>query len=150
MPSIVKATPQDAARIAPLFDLYRQFYDCPPDPDGTLDFIQQRLERDESTIFIAQNEAGKAVGFTQLYASFCSVQMCRIFILYDLYVAEAGRRAGVAESLMNRAKEHALEHGAGRIDLLTAHTNTWAQALYEKLGYTINSQDFRGYSLDLS
>ena len=90
---------------------------------------------------------GRALGFVQLYPSFCSVEAINIQILYDLFVDSSARQGGVGEKLMNRASQFARESGAGRVDLLTAHSNKIGQHLYEKLGYKIVNEDFFAYSL---
>ncbi len=144
--NIVKAEPKHIPELARLFDLYRQFYQCEPDLDLATRFIRERIERSESDIFIA-TDGNKGLGFVQLYPSFCSVEAIKIYILYDLYVDADQRRSGLGERLMNRATEWARENGAARLDLLTAHSNTIGQHLYEKLGYEKVNQDFFAYSL---
>ena len=137
------------AGVSRLFDLYRQFYECEPDLELATDYISARIQNGESKIFVAMDE-GTALGFVQLYPSFCSVEATRIQILYDLYVDASARKLGVGEQLMNRASEFAKESGASRVDLLTAHSNVIGQHLYEKLGYRITNEDFHAYSLYLS
>lgn len=145
---IIQANTDHAAAVAPLFDRYRQFYHCDPDPALALRYIRARLERGESTIFIATRD-GAIHGFTQLYPSFCSVEAAPIMILYDLFVEEAARNAGVGALLMNRAAEFARQAGAVRVDLLTREDNVTGQHLYRKLGYERTLQDFHAYSLRL-
>lgn len=144
--NIVKAKREHIAEVARLFDLYRQFYECPADLELATRFIAERVERQESDIFVAV-EGDKAGGFVQLYSSFCSVEAVKIYILYDLYVDADCRKIGVGESLMNRATEWARENGAARLDLSTAHSNLAGQHLYEKLGYKKVDEDFFSYSL---
>ncbi len=70
-------------------DVARQFYQCPADLALAKHFISERIVRDESVIFLAQDPAknsGQAIGFVQLYPLFCSVDAVKIFILYDLYM----------------------------------------------------------------
>ncbi|MEM6986684.1 MAG: GNAT family N-acetyltransferase, partial [Pseudomonadota bacterium] len=131
---IAKAGIEHLSDVARLFDAYRQFYDCPADPDLALAFIRDRLEKADSDIFIALNEAHVS-GFVQLYPSYCSVDAIKIYIVYDLYVETAHRQGGTGEKLMNRATQWARDNGAKRLDLLTARTNKPGQRLYEKLGY---------------
>jgi ribosomal protein S18 acetylase RimI-like enzyme len=142
------ATKEHTAEVARLFDLYRQFYECEPDLNLATDFIAARIANDESRIFVAM-DGEKALGFVQLYPSFCSVEAFKIQILYDLYVDAEVRTGGVGEKLMNRASEFARESGAKRVDLLTGHSNKIGQHLYEKLGYEIANEDFHAYSLYL-
>ena len=144
--NIVKANREHIAEVARLFDLYRQFYECPADLELATRFIAERVERQESDIFVAV-EGDKAGGFVQLYSSFCSVEAVKIYILYDLYVDADCRKIGMGESLMNRATEWARENGVARLDLSTAHSNLAGQHLYEKLGYKKVDEDFFSYSL---
>jgi ribosomal protein S18 acetylase RimI-like enzyme len=146
--NITRASPDQASEVARLFDLYRQFYECEPDLKLAESFIRERLEKGESTIFVAQDH-GELVGFVQLYGSFCSVEAVKIYILYDLFVDPGVRHSGVGEQLMNRATQFAREQGAARIDLLTAYSNKAGQHLYEKLGYQKTLEDFHAYSLTL-
>ena len=111
-------------------------------------FISERIERQESDIFVAI-DGEKASGFVQLYPSFCSVDAVRIYILYDLYVDAHSRKSGVGEKLMNTATEWAKSNGAARLDLLTAHENFAGQHLYEKLGYKKVLEDYYAYSLQV-
>ena len=145
---IVKANHSHIAEVGRLFDLYRQFYQCSPDSELATQFISDRIDKNESTIFVAVNN-GKAIGFTQLYASFCSVDAIKIFILYDLFVDADSRRSGVGKALLKAASQHAKLEGAKRIDLLTAKTNYAGQSLYEDLGYKKVNEDFYAYSLDV-
>lgn len=145
--NIIKAELKHLDDVARLFDLYRQFYECPADSELATRFIKQRMENAESDIFLA-SDGTSYCGFVQLYPSFCSVQATKIYILYDLYVEANIRKSGVGESLMNRARQWAVENDAARIDLLTQHTNTAGQHLYEKLGYKKVLEDFHAYSLD--
>ena len=81
-----RAVPADLDAIAPLYDAYRQFYRKPADLALARRFLDERFERDESVIFVAEHAGGAVVGFTQLYPLFCSVAAERIFVLYDLFV----------------------------------------------------------------
>jgi ribosomal protein S18 acetylase RimI-like enzyme len=144
------ATHEYLSDVARLFDLYRQFYSSEPDIDLAREYIGDRMDNEESTIFIAVNDKSKVMGFTQLYPSFCSVDATKILILYDLYVDAGFRKRGVGEALMNRATAYARECGASRLDLLTAKTNIPGQTLYEKLGYKKVLEDFYAYSLALN
>ena len=143
---IIKATVENVADIAPLFDLYRQFYECAPDIALATRLISDRLERQEADIFLAL-DGNSACGFVQLYPSFCSVDAVKIYILHDLYVDERYRKSGVGRKLMDRATSWAKETGAGRLDLLTDHSNQIGQHLYESLGYEKVLEDYFAYSL---
>jgi len=139
------ATPADVATIAPLFDAYRQFYEQAPNLAGARAFIAERLEREESVILLALDGSQTAVGFCQLYPSFCSVEAAPIYTLYDLFVVPTARKTGAGRSLLIAAEATARSHGKVRMDLTTAHTNTAAQSLYESLGWKLDTV-FRAYN----
>lgn len=146
--AIHTAIPEDAALIAPLFDAYRQFYEQPADADAALAFITARLERGESVILLARRPDGSALGFCQLYPSFCSVLAAPIYVLYDLFVVPDARRLGVGRALLLAAEAHARATGHARMDLTTARNNPRAQALYESLGW-VRDEVFLTYARHL-
>ena len=84
---IKSASLDDLEDLAPLFDGYRRFYRYASDISGARAFVRDRLTNRDSIIFIAWHE-GKAIGFTQLYPTFSSLWMTRLFVLSDLFVAE--------------------------------------------------------------
>jgi len=141
------ARSDDIEHLAALFDHYRQFYDCPPDYDAAKRWLTINLAEARSTIFVADTGL-ELLGFTQLYPALCSVDLVKYYVLYDLFVAEAARRRGIARSLMNTASEWATTEGAGRIDLETARDNAPGQSLYRSLGYELD-EVFLKFSLDL-
>ena len=145
--SIRRATIADLDALAALFDAYRVFYKQPSDPEGGRAFLAERFERGESVIFIAE-EGGQALGFTQLYPSFTSAGMKRIYILNDLFVAEEGRRQGIGTALLEAAATFARESGAARLALSTAFDNLAAQSVYEAHGWTRDEQ-FYSYNFRL-
>ncbi|MFC1680816.1 GNAT family N-acetyltransferase [Pseudomonadota bacterium] len=146
---IERAGVDDIDAVAEMFDLYRQFYDQDPDPVKCRAYIEKRITRSESVIFVASDAEGeKALGFTQLYPTFCSVEASRIFVLYDLFVRREVRNLGVGRQLMKQAELHARSAGASRLQLETHHTNRNAQHLYESLGYK-KDEEFFTYALAL-
>lgn len=130
-----------------LFDKYRIFYNQTSNLEVAKDFLKERFNNNDSVIFAA-NDNGKLVGFTQLYPSFSSVSMKRVWILNDLYVEESHRRRGIAKLLMSVAEEYAKESGAIRVILSTQNSNITAQKLYETRGY-VKKEEFYHYALRL-
>ncbi len=143
---IIRAKAENLDELAGLFDQYRQFYEQAPGLEACRAFMAERIENDESVIFAAQSDEGFIIGFTQLYRSFCSVELKELIYLYDLFVAPTARRTGAARALMEAARQYASARGADRLTLETAITNRAAQALYEDLGYE-RSEEFYTYSL---
>ena len=136
-----QATILDLEQLAPLFDRYRQFYGRASNVAAAREFLLARFTNKESTLLIA-HEDERPIGFTQLYPSFSSVSLARIFILNDLFVSEQARRNGVASALMSAAVKFANTLGAVRLSLSTAITNDAAQALYHSAGWKRDDQFF--------
>lgn len=147
--NIFPATIDSLEELVPLFDQYRQFYNQPPDPAGARAFLSDRLTKKDSVVYLALESSGNAaLGFVQLYPSFSSVSMKPLWILNDLFVAESGRRRGVAEQLIRRVERHARETNASGLILETAAENLPAQRLYEKLGWTME-RGFLTYKINV-
>lgn len=127
----------DLEEVSILFDLYRQFYEKPSDLNASRDFIKERMEKNESVIFVAEKD-GRLFGFTQLYPLFSSTMMKKQWVLNDLYVRMGDRKSGAGEGLMRRAMDFGLKNGSRGLSLQTAVTNIDAQRLYEKLGWKKN------------
>ena len=143
---ITRATSEHVELLTPMFDAYRQFYKQPSDPGQARRFLLERLERDQSVVFLAmEDEAG--VGFTQLYPSFSSVSAKRVWILNDLFVVPEARQRGVASALLERAARFAVETQAKGLELKTAKDNP-AQHLYERMGWQ-RDETFHHYSLNV-
>ena len=109
--------------------------------------MKARLHHQESVILLA-TENRESLGYTQLFPSWSSVSMQRVWILNDLFVLPQHRNQGIAKSLMNMAKEYAISTDATRLILATEVTNKIGQNLYEKMGYS-RFIDFYHYILKL-
>jgi ribosomal protein S18 acetylase RimI-like enzyme len=133
--------------VVPLFDKYRQFYKQSTDLAGAEAFLQERLRREESVIFLAlDSDAGVGAGFTQLYPTFSSISMRKQWILNDLFVSEEYRGQRIGRRLLEASKQHAIETNAVGLSLSTAVDNFTAQKLYESFGYQ-KDNDFYNYDL---
>jgi GNAT superfamily N-acetyltransferase len=124
----------DLDAVVPLFDAYRQFYNQPSDPLAARVFLRGKFNHGESVIFLAW-EGPTPVGFTQLFPSFSSVSMARIFLLNDLFVVPSHRRQGVGAGLLDAAVQYGRSLGAVRLSLTTNIANLNAQATYEARGW---------------
>jgi len=131
----------DLEALGALFDQYRQFYELPPDILGASAYITERYSTGTSVLLIAA-EHGKLLGFVQMYPTWCSLLAAPIYVLYDLFVAEDGRRRGVGRELMLASARRAKDDGKRRLDLSTAKSNARAQGLYESLGWERDNDYF--------
>ena len=147
--TVRQAVLADLPVLAPLFDGYRRFYGRPADVAAAQTFLRERFDHGESVIFLA-HAAGAPAGFTQLYPSFSSVSLARVFILNDLFVAPSHRRSGVGSSLLQAATDHARTLGAVRVSLNTDVANTTAQATYEAGGWKRDREYFAYHFTSLS
>ncbi|MBD2034132.1 GNAT family N-acetyltransferase [Leptolyngbya sp. FACHB-321] len=133
--------------VSQLFDQYRVFYKSPSELETARKFLQERFQKGDSMIFVASHN-GTIVGFTQLYPSFSSVSMKRVWLLNDLFVEQTYRKQGVTKLLLCAAAKFAKQTEAIRISLATQISNVAAQSLYEALGYC-KDEAFHHYSLKL-
>ena len=145
---LYQATIMDLEGVSDLFNSYRKFYKQTSDLEGAKTYIKERLDSNDSVIFIVKDKQNY-VGFTQLYPTFSSISMKRAWILNDLYVNPEAREQGLGEMLLHKAEEFAVETGAKSISLSTAPDNYSAQRLYERNGYVRDSQ-FYQYEFSLS
>jgi ribosomal protein S18 acetylase RimI-like enzyme len=143
---IQKATINELDSLTELFDLYRIFYEQNSDLEGARTFLTERLTNEESVVFMA-HDGDNSHGFVQLYPSFSSVNMKRIWVLNDLFVKEQTRGKGVGEKLLKQAIEFAKKTGAIGIFLETAKENVIAQRLYEKIGFEKEAHYFYYFSI---
>lgn len=130
---IIKANLSHIPLVASLLDQYRVFYKQTSNITAAVKFLENRLAKSESIIFIAI-DAKQPIGFVQLYNSFSSVSLQPIFILNDLYVHANHRNKKVGEALLQRAKAYCIEKEYKGLALETAVNNP-AQRLYERLGW---------------
>ena len=147
---IIKAESEHIPLILPLFDAYRQFYQQSTDIEGAQAFLTERFKEGSSVIFLSmideKDNGNIACGFTQLYPTFSSVSMKRLWILNDLFVVPEVRQQGVGKALLEHARAFASTTQAKGLTLKTAINNYPAQALYESLGWQ-RDESFVSYDL---
>lgn len=148
---IIKATLEHLDLLTPLFVNYREFYGELPYPDSSRKFLEKRLKRGESVIYLAlpDDDDSKLMGFCQLYPSFSSLSLKRVWILNDIYVAEDSRRQLVADHLMREAKKMAKDSQSVRMRVSTSADNEVAQKTYESIGFREDTE-FKNYVLPIN
>ncbi|MCY1662872.1 GNAT family N-acetyltransferase [Chryseobacterium sp. SL1] len=131
-----KAQLADVQQLSELFDQYRIFYHKDSDIHAAEKFLTERIENNDSEIFVAENE-GKLVGFVQLYPLFSSTRMKRYWLLNDLYVNENYRGKGFSKQLIEASQEMAKSTDAAGILLETGKSNDIGNKLYPSCGFEI-------------
>ena len=131
-----------------LFNESRKFHNQESNIKKSTQFLLDRIKNNESEIFLCVDEQNQANGFMQLYKSFSSAGLRKIYILKDFYVDEKHRSKGVGRFLINEAKKFAIENQVTKITLTTAKTNQAAQNLYEAEGY-IRDDEYFVYNLEI-
>jgi len=146
--NIEKATLSDLEELTELFDSYRIFYEKSSDKEAGKAFLKERIENDESVIYISRNEDGVATGFVQLYPIFSSTRMKRFWLLNDLYVDSNFRGQGFSKALIEQSKELCRESDSCGMMLETAKDNHVGNQLYPATGWTLD-EDHNFYSWDV-
>lgn len=137
--NVRQASFSDLEPLADLFDQYREFQGKPSDLAAAREFLRARFDHGESVVFMAYIDM-EPVGFAQLYPSWSSTALARVFVLNDLFVHPTGRRAGVATGLLAAVERYAWAQGAVRVSLNVAQDNVSGQALYTSQGWVRDVQ----------
>ncbi|MFC0266701.1 GNAT family N-acetyltransferase [Kushneria aurantia] len=107
-----------------------------------------RISQENSQVFVA-DISGELVGFIQLYPTFSTVDLSRIWILNDWYVLKRFRSQNVGYELLRAAKEFSERSGASQLRIETGLDNIKAQRLYGKFGF-IESNGCKYYHFPLN
>ena len=134
MYTLIQANLNHLDDLALLFDAYRIFYKKETDLDAAKKFLRERLANDQSVIFMVYNDS-RAVGFTQLYPVFSSVNMAAVWLLNDLFVDPVYRGKKIGKQLLEAAQNHCTASGAKGVSLETEQTNVVGNKLYPIMGF---------------
>ena len=134
MYTLIQANPNHLDDLAVLFDAYHVFYKKETDLDAAKKFLRERLANDQSVIFMVYNDS-RAVGFTQLYPVFSSVNMAAVWLLNDLFVDPVYRGKKIGKQLLEAAQNHCTATGAKGVSLETEQTNVVGNKLYPIMGF---------------
>ena len=130
------------SKLVILFEEYRTFCGFEEDKIKSEIFLKGLMDRNDSILFIAIDiESDQLMGFVNLYPSYSSLAMKRLWILNDLAVSRKFRGFGVAKQLIHKVKSFAIESNAIRIELKTERTNLKAINLYKSLEFQIDSEN---------
>jgi ribosomal protein S18 acetylase RimI-like enzyme len=137
MTTVDVATLEDLDEVAGLFCAYLEFYGVKSDLDAARAFLHERIASGESLVLLARTPEGAPAGFAQVYFTFSSLSLARVWTFNDLYVDAAARGLGVGRALVREVCRRAAEAGALRVQGETAVDNHSAQALYAAEGFEV-------------
>lgn len=146
---IKRVHPHEWQLVIDLFDQYRVFYKKESDLALAGRFIKERLDNNESVIYIAL-DGDKPIGFTQLYPKYSSAGAVKNWILNDLFVDAGFRKQGIGAKLIKHAAGFAKASGSQFMQLETAVDNYIAQSLYQDMGFIKQPADDAFYLYKLS
>ncbi len=140
------------ADIPLLKELLKVFGDAFQEPEtyqGAIprqEYLQALLNRRQFIVIVALDESGKVVGGLAAYELEKFEQERSEIYIYDLAVAEAHRRQGIATGLINKLKEIARERGTYVIFVQADPGDIPAVKLYESLG---TREDVHHFDIDV-
>ena len=126
--------------LAILFDSYRVFYRKEANLKQAKEFLEERINNNESVIYIIRTNSGSIMGFVQLYPLFSSTRMKRLWLLNDLFVAEEHRGKGYSKQLIEAAKKHCKKTDYCGVMLETKKSNVIANKLYDTTNFEIDNE----------
>jgi len=138
MIEIKKASINQLPELVNAFEAYRIWYRKEADPLKATQFLNDRIKKAESEIFLA-TEDNKVLGFTQLYPLFSSTRMARLWLLNDLFVYQEHRGKGISKLLINAAKDLCRRTNGCAIMLETEIGNEIGNKLYPATDFKLNS-----------
>jgi GNAT superfamily N-acetyltransferase len=103
-------------------------------------------ERPYAETLIAEDHAGKAVGFALFFHNFSTFLAQPGIYLEDLFVLPEQRGAGIGRALLERLAQIAVERGCGRLEWAVLDWNVDAIRFYQRLGAKPNA-DWTVYRL---
>jgi GNAT superfamily N-acetyltransferase len=134
---ITRVGEDDLPDLLPLMRGYSDFYEVNPSDDALLALSRALIadaEREGLQLIARDAESGEALGFATVYWFWSTSRAARIGVMNDLFTAEAARRRGVGEALIQACLDAVRERGAVALEWQTARDNHTAQALYDRVG----------------
>jgi aminoglycoside 3-N-acetyltransferase I len=134
--NVCRLAPTDLPLLRALNALFGEAFNDPETYDGERpsDAYLAALLGKEHVIALVALDGGQLVGGLVAYELEKLEQARREIYLYDLAVAEAHRRRGIATALIARLRAIAAERGAWAVFVQADYGDDPAIALYEKLG----------------
>jgi GNAT superfamily N-acetyltransferase len=135
-PAIAVVGEEDLAELLSLMRAYCDFYAVAPADEALLAMSRALIAEPEreGVQLVARDARGAAVGFATVFWTWSTTRAARIGVMNDLFVAPAGRGAGVADALIAACAERCRARGAVSLTWQTALDNARAQAVYDRIG----------------
>ena len=149
---IAIVTEDDLPDLLPLMRGYCDFYEVAPADEALLELARVLIddpERQGLQLIARDDEDGRAVGFATIFWTWSTLSASRLGVMNDLFVAADARGGGHAEALIAECAERCRQRGATSLDWQTAHDNTRAQAVYDRVGAS-RDERWLDYSLDVA
>ena len=137
MTAVSPATLDDLDDVTALFCAYLEFYGVQRDPGDAREFLRERLQTGDSLVLLGRTADGTPAGFAQVYQTFSSLSLARVWTFNDLYVDAAARGSGLGRALVREVLRLAAQAGGLRVQLETAVDNHVAQSLYAAEGFEV-------------
>jgi GNAT superfamily N-acetyltransferase len=145
---IKRVTESLVEKVLPLIKKYQGFYRVSPNDSKNKKFFRELARsRNKGVLLMALDTKGSAIGFATLYFLPSSLSAQTACVLNDLYTIPRHRGAGVARTLLQACKEHALARGFNHLEWQTEASNARAQRLYGRL--PASKSEWLHYSMKL-
>lgn len=132
--ALLRLGPSDVALLRGVNRLFGEVFDEPEEyaaAPPTDSYLQRRLAREDLLVLAALAD-GAVVGALVAYELAKLERECREYYIYDLGVAAAYRRRGIASALIEAAREIAAERGAHVLYIQAEAGDDRAIALYTR------------------
>ena len=133
---IIQASIDHLDLLTPMFIRFREENGADTLPESSRKYLEERLTNQDSVIYLAFDDAEKTLyGFCQLFPSYSSSSLKRVWLINDIYVSQDARRQLVADRLLQKAKQMANETNSVRLRAMHQANNPNARAMYESIGF---------------
>jgi GNAT superfamily N-acetyltransferase len=127
-------TSENLRELLPLISEYQRFYQVENMSDAKNEaFFSQFGETNSQGCQFLFRDNGEILGFATIYFTFSSTLAEKVAQLNDLYTVPHARNRGIGRALIDHCRDYALQHGAIRLQWLTAKSNAEAQYLYDRM-----------------
>jgi GNAT superfamily N-acetyltransferase len=100
------------------------------------------VERQGDTVLVAEDDAGKVIGFSALHVIHTLHQRKPLGYITAFVTDPGEQRTGVGRKLLAASEEWARERGCYRLSVTSAEQRAGAHAFYEACGYPMTGRRF--------